>query len=78
MSKSMRLDDLSISRLSNTDLNDYFGSASSVKSAVEEIIRLHLKIDADLSKRQAVEILRRILINRGSELYNTVSRMRDS
>ena len=74
----MRLDDLSISRLSNTDLNDYFGSASSVKSAVEEIIRLHLKIDADLSKRQAVEILRRILINRGSELYNTVSRMRDS
>lgn len=78
MSKSMRLDDLSISRLSNTGLNDYFGSASSVKSAVEEIIRLHLKIDADLSKRQAVEILRRILINRGSELYNTVSRMRDS
>ena len=78
MNKSMRLDDLSISRLSNTDLNDYFGSASSVKSAVEEIIRLHLKIDADLSKRQAVEILRRILINRGSELYNTVSRMRDS
>lgn len=78
MSKSMRLDDLSISRLSNIDLNDYFGSASSVKSAVEEIIRLHLKIDADLSKRQAVEILRRILINRGSELYNTVSRMRDS
>ena len=78
MSKSMRLDDLSISRLSNTDLNDYFGSASSVKLAVEEIIRLHLKIDADLSKRQAVEILRRILINRGSELYNTVSRMRDS
>ena len=78
MSKSMRLDDLSISRLSNTDLNDYFGSASSVKSAVEEIIRLHLKIDANLSKRQAVEILRRILINRGSELYNTVSRMRDS
>lgn len=78
MSKSMRLDDLSISRLSNTDLNDYFGSASSVKSAVEEIIRLHLKIDADLSKRQSVEILRRILINRGSELYNTVSRMRDS
>lgn len=78
MSKSMRLDDLSISRLSNTDLNDYFGSASSVKSAVEEIIRVHLKIDADLSKRQAVEILRRILINRGSELYNTVSRMRDS
>lgn len=78
MSKSMRLDDLSISRLSNTDLNDYFGSASSVKSAVEEIIRLHLKIDADLSKRQAVEILRRVLINRGSELYNTVSRMRDS
>lgn len=78
MSKSMRLDDLSISRLSNTDLNDYFGSASSVKSTVEEIIRLHLKIDADLSKRQAVEILRRILINRGSELYNTVSRMRDS
>jgi len=78
MSKSMRLDDLSISRLSNTDLNDYFGSASSVKSAIEEIIRLHLKIDADLSKRQAVEILRRILINRGSELYNTVSRMRDS
>lgn len=78
MSKSMRLDDLNISRLSNTDLNDYFGSASSVKSAVEEIIRLHLKIDADLSKRQAVEILRRILINRGSELYNTVSRMRDS
>ena len=78
MSTSMRLDDLSISRLSNTDLNDYFGSASSVKSAVEEIIRLHLKIDADLSKRQAVEILRRILINRGSELYNTVSRMRDS
>lgn len=78
MSKSMRLDDLSISRLSNTDLNDYFGSASSVKSAVEEIIRLHLKIDAYLSKRQAVEILRRILINRGSELYNTVSRMRDS
>lgn len=78
MSKSMRLDDLGISRLSNTDLNDYFGSASSVKSAVEEIIRLHLKIDADLSKRQAVEILRRILINRGSELYNTVSRMRDS
>ena len=78
MSKSMRLDDLSISRLSNTDLNDYFGSASSVKSVVEEIIRLHLKIDADLSKRQAVEILRRILINRGSELYNTVSRMRDS
>lgn len=78
MSKSMRLDDLSISRLSNTDLNDYFGSASSVKSAVEEIIRLHLQIDADLSKRQAVEILRRILINRGSELYNTVSRMRDS
>ena len=78
MSKSMRLDDLSISRLSNTDLNDYFGSASSVKSAVEEIIRLHLKIDADLSKRQAVEILRRILINRGSELYNTVSRIRDS
>jgi hypothetical protein len=74
----MRLDDLSISRLSNTDLNDYFGSASSVKSAIEEIIRLHLKIDADLSKRQAVEILRRILINRGSELYNTVSRMRDS
>ena len=78
MSKSMRLDDLSISRLSNIDLNDYFGSASSVKLAVEEIIRLHLKIDADLSKRQAVEILRRILINRGSELYNTVSRMRDS
>lgn len=78
MSKSMRLDDLSISRLSNIDLNDYFGSASSVKSVVEEIIRLHLKIDADLSKRQAVEILRRILINRGSELYNTVSRMRDS
>lgn len=78
MNKSMRLDDLSISRLSNTDLNDYFGSASSVKLAVEEIIRLHLKIDADLSKRQAVEILRRILINRGSELYNTVSRMRDS
>ena len=78
MSKSMRLDDLSISRLSNTDLNDYFGSASSVKSAVEEIIRLHLQIDADLSKRQAVEVLRRILINRGSELYNTVSRMRDS
>lgn len=78
MSKSMRLDDLSISRLSNTDLNDYFGSASSVKSTVEEIIRLYLKIDADLSKRQAVEILRRILINRGSELYNTVSRMRDS
>lgn len=78
MSKSMRLDDLSISRLSNIDLNDYFGSASSIKSSIEEIIRLHLKIDADLSKRQAVEILRRILINRGSELYNTVSRMRDS
>ncbi len=78
MSKSMRLDDLSISRLSNIDLNDYFGSASSIKSAIEEIIRLHLKIDADLSKRQAVEVLRRILINRGSELYNTASRMRDS
>ena len=78
MSKSMRLDDLSISRLSNIDLNDYFGSASSIKSSIEEIIRLHLKIDADLSKRQAVEVLRRILINRGSELYNTVSRMRDS
>lgn len=78
MSKSMRLDDLSISRLSNIDLNDYFGSASSIKSSIEEIIRLHLKIDADLSKRQAVEILRRVLINRGSELYNTVSRMRDS
>lgn len=78
MSKSMRLDDLSISRLSNIDLSDYFGSASSIKSAMEEIIRLHLKIDADLSKRQAVEVLRRILINRGSELYNTASRMRDS